>query len=41
MDGMTGFQIFIYLLGSLTFAISCTAVAFALIDRIERPRRRR
>jgi hypothetical protein len=35
---MTGFETFIYVLGSLTFAIACTAAAMWLIDRIEHPR---
>lgn len=35
---MSGFETFIYVLGSLTFATGCTAAAFWLIDRIERPR---
>lgn len=38
---MTGFESFIYYLGSITFAVAVTAAAFWLIDRVERPRRAR
>ena len=37
---MSGFENVIYQVGAYTFAIGCTAAAFWLLNRIERPRRR-
>lgn len=38
---MSGFESFIYMLGAVTFAAAVPTIMFWLINRIERPRRRR